>query len=84
MDWLLEILHNVIGVFSERVRHSAYHDERRPDWLRHILAASYYVLPVVALASLFVSWKLTAVSASLFVISLIAWVATEEDDPKFG
>jgi len=84
MDWLLDIVREVVSAFFDSVRRATFRDGRRPSWLRYSLVVSYCALPTLMLVLVLVSWKLGAVTCGLFVIALIAGAATEEDDPKFG
>ena len=80
MDWLLEIVHAIFSVIFDLARKTTLRDKSRPRWFNYSLAICYYVLPLMLIVSLFISWKITIIVAVLFVVSLMAGAVAEADD----
>jgi hypothetical protein len=80
MDWLLEIIWSIFRAIFDLARKATLRDKSRPRWFNYTLAVSYYVLPLMLIVSLFISWKMTIIVAGAFIASLIAGAVTEADD----
>ena len=79
MDWLLDIIEAVFRTMFHLVRKSTLRDKSRPRWFNYSLAVCYFVLPLMSIVSVFISWKITIIVASAFALSLIAGAVTEAD-----
>ena len=77
MGLLLEIIWSTFTAIFDLGRETALRDKSRP---RRFLVFCYYVLPVMCVASVFISWKITIIVACAFVASLVAGAMTEADD----
>ena len=80
---MLEIVESIFGALFDIARRATLRDKTRPRWLHYSLVVSYYVLPTLLIASVFISWKLTVIVAGVFIVSLIAGAMTEADDLEF-
>jgi len=80
MDWLLEIIWSIFRAIFDLARRATLRDKSRPQWFNYSLAVCYYVLPMMVIVSVFISWKITIIVAGAFIASLVAGALTEADD----
>ena len=80
MDWLIEIIQAIFSPMLDLARKATLRDKSRPRCVDYSLAVCYYVLPVMLIISLFISWKITMIVAGVFVVSMMVGAVTEADD----
>jgi hypothetical protein len=80
MDWLLEIIEAIFSLIFDLARRATLRDKSRPRWFNYSLVVCYYVLPVMFIVSVFISWKIAITVAGVFIVSLVAGAVTEADD----
>jgi hypothetical protein len=77
---VLEIIGSIFSAVFDLAREATLRDKSRPRWFNYSLAVCYYVLPVMFIVSVFISWKIAIIVACAFIASLIAGALTETDD----
>ena len=80
MSLHLEIIKSVFGVTFHLARVATLRDESRPRRVNYSLAGCYYVLPVMLIISLFISWKIAVIVAAAFIVPLVVGAVSEADD----
>ncbi|HXJ07466.1 MAG TPA: hypothetical protein VNH65_20365 [Candidatus Acidoferrum sp.] len=70
----------LLRLFFHMAREEARDDTSRPRWLHYSLVACYYILPTLLVVFFFISLKVTAIVAGIFMISMVVGIMAEEDD----
>ena len=70
----------LLRLFFHIAREETTDDTSRPRWLHWSLVACYYILPTLLVVFFFISLKVTAIVAGIFMISLVVGIMTEKDN----